>query len=811
MARANTIQTNFTAGEISPRLKGRVDLNKYQNGAQKVLNFIIKPQGGLFARSGTKFIREVKDSTRKGILVEFEFSDTQAYMLEFGHNVVRVFKDEQIVMNGLSPLEIVSPYSESELPNLGFTQSADVLYITHPAHEPLNLNRIGELIWTFTVIPFTDGPYMDQNKTDTSMIVSGLADVAALVATVDTFVVGDVGKFAEYFSEGVIKLALITAYVNARQVTVTPKDNIKYTVTSDQVNYDGSNINSGTAIFADSDVGSYVHTSAGTWHLTTGFIDEQTMSANAAETVMSTSTVVSLINRVTTATVAISSSSVVVLTDVGRHLRLNFSSKQVWGKITAVDSGLKSVSVTFYSPVPRNAFDSTQVADGGTTTLWRLGAWSQTTGYPSAVTFHEERLWFGGSPEQPQTFWGSVSGDYVSMSPTDPDSKVLDDNALTYTIGSNKVNVIKWFASGPVLLLGTLGATWQIAASSAKEAITPTNISVTPQAAYGSSSVRPLRVGEAVLFVQRAGTKIRELVYDYQLDAIVAKDVTIISEHIVRRGIKAVAVAYQQEPNSVFWVVLQNGTLAAMTYVRDQEVYAWHQHIIGGSFGAGNAVVESIACVPKSSGNDDVLYMIVKRTINGTTKRYIEFLTPEVDPSTPTDKNNLVYVDCCASFSGIAPNQIPFSHLQGQLCQVFGDGSVRNDTVATAGGADVSGTGITTGVAGLPYPSTLQMLNPEGGAQFGTSQGKLKRIHKSELRVHKSMGFLQGPDEDNLKEYSFRKTTSPMDRSPDLRSEIVDFSFDESYDRDGSMTVKRIKPYPLNILSVMHEFITNDD
>lgn len=284
--------------------------------------------------------------------------------------------------------------------------------------------------------------------------------------------------------------------------------------------------------------------------------------------------------------------------------------------------------------------------DNGVTTLWRLGAWSATTGYPSCVAFHEERLCFAATPNQPNTVWMSVSGDYVNHAPTDTSSRVLDTNALAYTLASGKINAIKWLNSGPTLILGTFGSEYQVRSNDVgQSAITPTNISVTQHTTFGSGNVRPIRIGSSVLFVQRSGRKLRELLYDYQTDSLQARNITIINEHILPKSGKAIGIAYQQEPNALIWVVRSDGKLACLTYERDQEVYAWHLHQVGGMFAGGDAIVENVASVSNAAGGEDSLYICVKRTINGVSRRYIELFSLEVDPVDENDKANYNYLD----------------------------------------------------------------------------------------------------------------------------------------------------------------------
>lgn len=915
MARANTLQTNFTGGEVSPTTRGRTDIVRYQNGAATLKNFIVKPQGGIFARPGTIFLGEIKDSSKRSRLYEFEYSETVNYLLEFGNLYVRIFKN-----NVYTGVEVVTPYLEADLQYLKFTQSADVLYICHPGYQTRKLLRFSDVSWSLVLFQQSDGPYLAVNDTDTQMAVSNYVDTATITTTADSFVVGDVGKLVEYSKTGIPLLALITAYVGAREVVVTPKDNVIAPIDPVAVLTRGDGkLTSTHAIFSNNNVGSYIKTTWG-WELITEYFSETevgiqegthaskdlgTVGTGALDTevetvadgtagnsatveaiatsgagegvqitvtdqhtliefedgvstvadvetaigaltgtnkvlrvktagtgatvltgadvfgstalsggagslsVVTTSGTVSLINRSITGTVS-STADVFLSTDVGRHLRLNFSSQQIWGNITAY-SGVRQVTVAFDRSIPLKDRDVTKLIDDGLTTLWRLGAWSATTGWPSVVTFHEERLAFAASPLEPQTFWLSVAGDYENFAPTDNESKVLDDNAVTFTIASNKVNAIRWMISGPSLIMGTMGGGWQVSASSTREAITPTNISVVQHTAHGSGHVRPLRVGPAVAFTQKTGTKLRELVYDYQTDSLVARDITIISEHMLKRGGRAVEAAYQQEPNGVAWFALNDGGLAGLTYVRDQEVYAWHYHELGGAFGSGKSMVESVACLPDSSGEYDTLYLIVKRTINGSTKRYIEYMDLEYDPPTDTSRDDLYYVDCGKKVSGAATSSVTLAHLPLQQVSVLADGSARpNITLDGSGIGTFTGGNATKISVGLKYESLLVTLPPEGGGEAGTSQGKTKRLHRAKVRVYKSMGFKYGPSETKLSDYNFRSTNDPMNSGPRIRSEDIPLTMENAHDFNAQMVIKRDQPYPLNILSFAPEFVTNE-
>jgi hypothetical protein len=168
MARVAVQLTNFTGGELSPRLDGRNDLTKYASGCKTLENMIVYPHGSAARRPGTQFVAEVKDSTKKTRLIPFEFSTTQTYMLEFGNQYIRFYKDNGVILSGASPYEISTPYLEAELFDIKYAQSADVMYICHPNHAVRKLSRTGHTAWTLTEVEFTNGPFLDHNITTTT-------------------------------------------------------------------------------------------------------------------------------------------------------------------------------------------------------------------------------------------------------------------------------------------------------------------------------------------------------------------------------------------------------------------------------------------------------------------------------------------------------------------------------------------------------------------------------------------------------------------------------------------------------------------
>ena len=269
------------------------------------------------------------------------------------------------------------------------------------------------------------------------------------------------------------------------------------------------------------------------------------------------------------------------------------------------------------------------------TTEWSEGAWSDYRGYPSCVCFYEERLYYAASSDEPQRIWGSTIGEYDNFESPSP---VTDDSPVYYTIASQQVNAIRWLCPTKVLAMGTSGGNFVASTGSANEPISPTNIQIKPETSYGSALLIPKRIGHYVYYVQRDGRTLRELSYDYTSDSFVSLDMTLLSEHITESGIND--MDYQESPDNILWIVRDDGEIATLTRQIDQQIIGWSRQIMGGSYAGGQAVVESVATIP--NGDEDQVWLVVKRTVDSTTVRYIEYLTPF---RMPDEQEDCFYVD----------------------------------------------------------------------------------------------------------------------------------------------------------------------
>ena len=674
MARVSVQLTNFTAGELSPRLDGRNDLSKYPSGCKTLENFIVYPHGSAARRSGTQFISEVKTSANKTRLVPFEFSTTQTYILEFGNQYIRIYKDKGQVQSGGNAVEIVTPYLTAELFDIKFAQSADVMYIVHPNHAARKLSRTSHINWTLTQIDFTKGPMQDPNTTTTTL---------------------NPGQTA--VGTGVSLVASATTGIN------------------------------GGAGFASTDVGRFVFLHGG------------------------------------------------------------------YAKITGFTN---TTNVTIEILTTLSASTATE--------NWRLGAFSDTTGHPSTVTFFEQRLVFAGTTEQPQTVFFSKSGDYENMD-ANIGGTIADSDAIIYTIASNQVNAIRFMTATRTLIIGTAGGEFSVSGGGSDVAITPTNILIKKQSNHGAANLDALAVGNVTLFMQRARRKMRELAYNFDVDGYIAPDMTILAEHITEGGITQ--MAYQQEPNQIIWLVRGDGELVGFTYQREQQVTAWHRHIFGGAFGSGKAVCESVAVIPTDDTEYEV-YVIIKRTINGTTKRYIEVLN--TFDFTNTDNTTFNFLDSQLDYNGSATTTISgLSHLEGQTVSILADGATHADKVVSSGSISLDRSATKVKV-GLSYTSLLQTMRIDAGARDGTSQSKTKRIYEITIRLFESVGVEVGPDLNNLERIPFRSSANAMNQGITPFTGDKEVEFRGNYETDGFVFVRQTQPLPLTILSLYPRLVTND-
>jgi hypothetical protein len=727
MARVTAVNNVFNGGEYSPLLSSRVDVETRRRGLQRMQNFVPLTQGGARYRKGLRFVSEVKDSTKKVRLIPFDFgitSSPQTYILEFGDLYVRFYKDQAQIESGGSPVEIVTPYSEDDLDEVQYTQSADVLWLFHPAYPTKEIQRTSDTSWTITDYPYEGGAFRSENTSTTTLAPSATTGSITITASADTFVSTDVDRLVTIKHGTTWGIAKITGYTSA------------------------------TLVDAD------------------------------------------------------------VLTD--------------FGATTA------------------------QVA-------WRLGSWSETTGYPRTGTLHEQRLILGGTYSEPETIWFSEIGNYNNHL-----EGTNDADPFRYTPGSSKVNSVRWIKSSMDLLVGTTGSEMNTRKSGNDEAITIGNIKLTPQSYYGSNAVDAIPFGESsIAFVQRLGKKVRVLNYDIGFDKYIADDITLLSEHITESGIKELDKFDQPYP--LVFATKNNGELLAMTFDRSQQVAAWSRIITDG-------IIESVATIP---GVDfDELWVCVKRDINGVEKRYVEFwdlsddydlhldssyiydgrrtanltlgaatgtgvtVTASASVFSANDVGSEIWADTLSSnivgnsgkativsyvsdteitvdidkdfsstsiledYWAVAVDTITgLDHLDEKLVQVVVNDSKHDDVTVSSNEVGLNEFA-SYAFVGLGYDGILHTMPIEPALPSGETIGKIKRISEIIIKLLDSKGGKLGVNAEKLETIAYRGLQDSMDSRVELFSGDIKKAVPGGYSREIAPYILQDTPFPMTVLSI---------
>lgn len=625
------------------------------------------------------------------------------FYVQFQNSQAKTVSIDDVALIDDAAVELVTPYTTAELAALKVAQTADVMYIYHPDHATMKLERRGHTTWSLVEVAWEDGPWLDQNDTAT---------------------------------------------------TFTPAATTGFgiTVTATSV----------TGINGDQ-----------------GFLSG----------------------------------------DVGRLVRIKNGTDWGYAVIVSVD-GPTEVTVDVQS----------DFADTTANAAWRLGAWSGTTGYPAGGAFFEQRLlaWStrGSIDAKPQSFWLSQSADLENMRPDSLEGsaiEVQDDDALDFTIAADQVNVILWMSSGSQLVLGTSGGEWVVQSDGPN--LTPTDIDVKRSTTYGSTDIVPVRVSHVVLFLDRSGRRLREFAFNFDTNDFRSPDMTILADHILVGGVTE--MAYQQSPDSLLWCVRGDGQLVVLTYLREQNVVGWARQIVGGSFSSGDAVVESVATIPGNTTNstedEDEVWIIVKRTINGNTVRYVETVEPLFEGPFPdhydseSDLDTAVlavqdlahYVDSAITYDSTATTSITgLDHLEGETVKVLADGAVRPDATVSSGAITLA-TSASTVKVGLGYDHKYKSLKLAYGNPAGSAVGKTKRIHGLTFVMLHSLRLKYGSDFSDLREKDFREVADEMDTAVPLFSGEDFVDFPGEYGEDPRIVLSDDVPAPFFVLAMAPEMKTN--
>jgi hypothetical protein len=410
----------------------------------------------------------------------------------------------------------------------------------------------------------------------------------------------------------------------------------------------------------------------------------------------------------------------------------------------------------------------------GASTNWRLGAFSTTSGFATAIGLFEQRLCLMGTTNLPQNFWASLAGFPLQFVPGSN-----DDDPIDFTLADYGLNAARWIASVQQnLFSGTTKGEWNHSGN-----MTPSAPNIRNMTHEGSALVQPVAASESLLFLQKSGLRLYEIAQSTAAAGVfTVNEASWHAEHITAGGITQ--MAYQNDPTRTCWMIRADGSLIGFTYEKAHAVEAFHKHTTGasGSF-------ESVAVIPKSSGDcttQDEVWVIVTRTVNSATVRYVEFMCEDLN------------TDSAVEYDGSAITTLTgLDHLEGEAVTVKADGAVIPDKTV-ASGAIALGASYETVEAGLSYEHHIETLEIAPLLSRGSSMGQLRRTYQVILRVRDSLGGTV-QDEDII----YRDAEDPMDSAPPAFTGDIVLNPNTAWSRRGSIDIKGSQPYDFSLTALV--------
>lgn len=429
--------------------------------------------------------------------------------------------------------------------------------------------------------------------------------------------------------------------------------------------------------------------------------------------------------------------------------------------------------------------------DMTTNFLW--GAWSEEFGYPQTLCFFQDRLCFGGTKKQPYMVWMSRTGDYGNFSVEKASGTVTDDSAVALAFVSRKQFKILHLIASTDLIVLTAGNEWTVSGS---DTVTPSKAVPKMQTTRGCSTVEPLMIGGRIVFVQGRGSTVRDMAYSYETDSYGGNDLTLLAKHIIE-NVQIVDSAYKQEPDSTIYFVRSDGSMACLSYIMEQKVYAWSTIETQGK-------IEAVAAVQE--GDEDIIYLVVKREINGVTVRNIEYLAK--NPAKSNNPDDYIMLDNAIEYStaekSSGETEIDAAELAGEKVTVIGDGRMYSGLAVSQDGTVTLPAAVQHAFIGLPYRSIVELPNVEIKTGDGTMQGRKKQISNCILRLSNSLGGMVGPDINTMDLMNFDEQNAVSD--------IKLFTGDKhmtlpigGFNNEGKVIIVTDEPYPFNLLAVVRE------
>lgn len=842
-----TLQRSFAAGIIGPELYGRIDLVKQQTGLAQCVNFRTLPHGPAENRPGFKYVLETKDSTKASRLLPFAFNSEQTMALECGDQYLRFhtngatlletaknitgitqanpgvvtsnahgFSNGQwgylAAIGGMTQLngrfvkfanvtantftmtdlagtaintttygaytaggtvsrvyEVSTPYLEADLFNLHYVQSEDVLTLVSPNYAPRELRRAAATTWTLTSITFAPSvaapaTVLAQEFPSGSFSSTAPAHVYKVTAVADDGVEESIGSIRSFSAGGRVIASitnanpgLFTTVAAAHDLVVDDLVRIAGATGMTQINGEDYHVSTvpaaNTFTLKNANTGVPIDTTAfGVYGASSGGVYLRGVKVD--------------------------------LTTVGNKVRVTWSAavgalryniyklyNGVYGYVGQVEATQTyfnddniTPNISRTPPAEDNPFDS---ADN----------------YPAAVNYHEQRRCFAGTNNQPANFWATRSGTESNFSYSIP---TVDSDTVQFKVKAQKANTVRHIVSlkDLVLLTADIANNVQpVVTGSGVFRIAPQNSDVlTPSSASVKSEA-----AASIIFANARGGRLSEIKWSWEKDGLEPRDICVLAPHLFD-DYTIVDLAYVQTPHKFVYAVRSDGKLLGLTYLPEHDVTAWHEHnTSGGSFKSITAVAE---------GNEDALYAIVARTINGRAVRYIE----RQQSRAFTDLADAFFVDCGLTYSGASTTTISnLWHLEGEEVTILLNGATHANKTVTNGSITLDEAG-TKAQIGKGITADLQTLPLSFETQAG-GIGTHKNVSQVYLRLYRSSDIWAGPTFDKLKQYA-QRTNEPYGSPPSLITGVIPLKQTPTWTEDAQVCVRQTSPLPITVAAL---------
>lgn len=825
----NLAVISLNSGKLTSLIDARSDVEKYSSGCRILDNMIPLIYGPVTRRPGTKYIANVDDHNVKSRMVSFIYSATIAYELEFSDQIINVYYNGTLV-----DADIITPYLEADLFQLQVRQSADVMWITHSSYRQRKLSRVSATEFSLDVILFDKGPFIERNdiavEDDVTLTVTGYSVTTATLGgagagefTYD--VVADIsslfpvnGRF--YITNSTGNDGAYTVKTSAHAagtLTLVPNEAVATSDNDGQIMVDGGTVTL-AASSATFTTGTSGHTGAlfklthkrlktvakgtatgtgvigeaidvkGSWTFTTSGNWDATVEIQRLEDGTNWETFRTYISTMTAGQGSFNAQKSDVEEANGVQYRINVTS-YTDGTVEAnfvVDKSTQDSIFRITATASTTSATATAVIaapDNVAVKRWAEGAWSAVRGYPSAITFFEERTVYGFTNSDQQDIWLSETGQFEDF-----EAGIKDADSFALTLPT--ANRGRWLGSLETLAAGTSGDEWRIKAP-LDEALTPKNWDIKRQTARGSANIQALEVNEAIIFIDFVARKIREYTFSDPKQKYVSPDLTAMAEDITSGGITSIAV--QKNPDSIIWFTISNSPyLISMTYEREQNVVAFAEHPLG-----GDGIAESVCVSPSTS--EDRITLTGRWTIRGSTKRFIIEMQPR-DWGSTTDASDSFFVDAGVVDTG-GDTTIEVAHLEGKELAVLVDGAVQTNKTVISGQITIDEAGDRV-VTGLPFEYQVSPMRLDVVTQTGTTRGSIMVIPEIVLSLFASGGVEYG-DGTNQKAIDFR-TTEPYGSPPALFTGDTDaLAFDGGFNKDMDIVISGSSPLPCTVRAII--------